>query len=206
MPVMNGSILENKTALSIIVFVVVVAAAFIYVIIHDKINRKKAMTGEERENFISMMKRAIQSPENYTIAYAVWEWTTWQGRTSTTKYWYYGIAFNRDELLVAPVSVEDGDFSYKDVFRVDKASVYCVNAFLKGTSPWVELYDKDMKEMISLMVMEENLKDDRYHPVNILQPDESKAFVEWAQNWMQDINVPHGLEVTGKQKKPLKKA
>lgn len=204
MPIM-ASIFDDTTKLSIIAFVVVVVAAFVYVIIHDKFNRKKAMTGEDRENFLNMMRKAIPNASSYTIAYAGWEWTTWQGRQSTTKYWYYGIAFNRDELLVAPISVEDGDFSYKDLFRVDKSSVYCVNASLKGYAPWVELYDKDMKEMISIMVQAENLKDDRYHPVNILQPDEHKAFVEWAQNWMNDINVPHGLEVTGKQKKPLKK-
>lgn len=195
---------SDSTTLSIIAFVVVVAAAFIYVIIHDKFNRKKAMNGEDRENFISMMKRATQNAPGYSYAYARWEWTTWQGNRSTTKYWYYGIAFNRDDLLVAPLSIEDGDFGYKDIFRVDKSTVYCVNGFLKGTSPWVELYDKDMKEIISIMVEEENLKDDKYHPVNLLQPDESKAFVEWVQNWMDDINVPHGLEVTGKQKKPIK--
>ena len=204
MPIME-SILENKTAQTVIVFVIVVAAVFIYVIIHDKFNRKKALSGEDREALINVMTKAIPNAASYTIAYAVWEWTTWQGNRSTTKYWYYGIAFNRDELLVAPLSIDDGDIGYKDIFRVDKSNVYCVNAFLKGVSPWVELYDRDMKEIISLMVMEENLKDDRYHPVNILQPDEFKAFVEWAQSWMDDINVPNGLEVTGKTKKPLKK-
>lgn len=199
------SILEDSNKLSIAVFVIVVVLVFIFVIIRDKINRKKAMNGEDHSNFIDMMKRATQNAPGYTYAYARWEETTYQGRTRTTKYWYYGIAFNREDLLIAaPLSIEDGDFGYKDLYRIDKSTVYCVNGFLKGKSPWVELYDKDLKPMISLMVEEENLKDDKYHPVNLLQPDEMNAFVEWAQNWMDDINVPNGLEITGKQKKPIK--
>lgn len=69
---------------------------------------------------------------------------------------------------------------------------------------WAELYDKNFNEIISLSVFGENLKDDKYHPLNIIQEEEAKKFVAWKDNWMASVNAANGVEVTGKMKKPVK--
>ena len=55
------------------------------------------------------------------------------------------------------------------------------------------------------MVMPENLNDDKFHPLNILQKEEAEAFVAWKDKWMEEINAVKGITVTGRQKDPSKK-
>ena len=175
---------------------------FIFVTIKDKINRKKAETSGDKEAVLNIMKKVVPDLENYVGAYGRWEWTTYQGRSQRTSYWYYGVAFNNERIYVVPLSCEAGDFSYSGSFCIEKKDVAIVNS--KKGAAWVELYDMHQKELLSLMVLAENLKDDKYHPVNILQPDAEKAFIEWKDRWMDEINPINNVEGTGKMKQPVK--
>lgn len=187
----------------IICFVVVVAIAFIIVLIKDKINKKKASTGEDRERVWGILKKGLPEAEDTTMAYACWEWTTYQGRTRTTSYWYYGVAFNEDNLYIAPLSCKSGNVESSAFYVIKKEDLGMMNS--KQGANWVELYDKNGKEIISLSVLAENLKDDKYHPFNLLQKEESEKFVAWKDKWMEAVNAANGVEVTGKMKKPVKK-
>lgn len=174
----------------------------IYVVIKDKINRKKAMSGGDRETVWNILQRAVPNVDQYTRAYGCWEWTTYQGKKSTTAYWFYGLAFNKERLYVVPLSCEGGDISYSNAFCIEKKDVAIVNS-KKGTA-WVELYDMHQKELLSVSVLPENLNDDKFHPVNIIQSDEARAFEAWKDAWMDEINTANNVEVTGKMKKPVK--
>lgn len=187
---------------AIIGLVIMVAIATVYVLVRDKINKKKASTGEERETLWNLLQRAVPDVQNYTRAYAYWEWTTYQGKTRKTTYWYYGIAFNSEQLFVVPLSCAGGDISYSEAFCIRKADLGMVNS--KPNAAWAEFYDKNLNEIISLSVFGENLKDDKYHPLNILQEEEAKKFAAWKDGWMESINAANGIEVTGKMKKPVK--
>lgn len=184
-------------------FVAFIVVIFIFVTIRDKINRKKANTGEDKETVWNILQRMVPEPENYTKAYATWQWETHQGRQTTTTYWYYAIAFNAERLYIVPLSCAGGDVSYSDAFCINKEDLGIVNT-KKGTA-WVELYDKNQKELLSLMIAAENLKDDKYHPVNIIQTEVVEAFINWKDNWMDEVNTANNVTATGKMKKPLKK-
>ncbi|MCI8945463.1 MAG: hypothetical protein HFI91_00175 [Lachnospiraceae bacterium] len=175
---------------------------FIYVIIKDKINRKKAQGGGDRDTVWNILQNSIPEIGQYTRAYGCWEWSTYQGKKTTTTYWYYGVAFNNDRLFVVPLSCEGGDISYSDAYCIEKKDVAIVNS--KKGAQWVELYDMHQKELLSISVFPENLNDDKYHPVNIIQPEEAQAFIRWKDTWMDEINRANHVEVTGKMKKPVK--
>ncbi|MBO5093123.1 MAG: hypothetical protein J6C33_02055 [Lachnospiraceae bacterium] len=182
---------------------VLIAAACIYVAISNKVGRKKAKTGEDRETIWNILQKAVPNIEQYTRAYATWEWSTYQGRKKITDYWYYAIAFNDQEICIVPLSFAGGDASYSQPFRIAKDQVGIVNS--KPEVNWVELYDKNRQEMISMMVSKENLKFGKFEPVNIMQEEEADAFMSWKNKWMNDINAANGITVTGKMKKPVKK-
>lgn len=91
---------------------------------------------------------------------------------------------------------------YENPVILEKEDIGIVNS--KPGEIWVELYDKNQQEIISLMTVPENLNDDRFHPVNILQ-EEHKAFIAWKDAWMEEINAANDVIVTGKVKKPIKK-
>ncbi len=179
-----------------------IVVIFIYVMIRDKINRNKAKGGEDKEHVWNILQKCVPGVENYTRAYGTWEWETYQGKKTTTTYWYYALAFNAERLYIVPLSCEGGDLSYTNAYCLEKKDVAIVNS--KKGAIWVELYDRSQKELLSVMVAEENLNDDKYHPVNIIQPDEAKAFLAWKDKWMDEINAANHVEVTGKMKKPVK--
>ena len=77
--------------------------------------------------------------------------------------------------------------SHSDVYCIHKDELGLINADKK--SSWMELYNKQNECILSLMVVESNTKDDKYHPVNIQQPDEAKAFMEWRDRWMDEVNT-----------------
>lgn len=188
---------------AIIGTVIMVVIATVFVLIRDKINKKKASTGEDREALWNILQKAVPDAQNYTKAYACWEWTVYQGKTRKTTYWYYGIAFNSEQIFIVPISCADGDISYSEAFCIRKSDLGMVNS--KSDAAWAELYDKNFNEIISLSVFGENLKDDKYHPLNIIQEEEAKKFVAWKDNWMASVNAANGVEVTGKMKKPVKR-
>lgn len=188
---------------AIIGIVIMVVIATVYVLIRDKINKKKASTGEDRAALWNILQKAVPDAQNYTKAYACWEWTTYQGKTRKTTYWYYGVAFNSEQIFIVPLSCAGGDISYSEAFCIRKADLGMMNS--KPDAAWAELYDKNFNEIISLSVFGENLKDDKYHPLNIMQEEEAKKFVAWKDNWMASVNATNGVEVTGKMKKPVKR-
>lgn len=175
---------------------------YIFVVIRDKINRKKAETGEDRQQVWGILEKSVPEIAKYTRAYACWEWSTYEYKKTITKYWHYGIAFNDERICIVPLSCEGGDISYSGGFRIEKSDVGIVNS--KKGKNWVELYDRNQVEMISLMIFPENLNDDRFHPVNIIQKEEEAAFIQWKDRWMDEVNGANGVEVTGKMKKPVK--
>lgn len=186
----------------ILMVVALIVVIYIFVTIQEKRNRKKALEGDDRVRVWEILEKSVPDVQNYTRAYACWEWSTYAGRRTTTSYWYYGIAFNSDCIYVVPLSTEGGDISYSNGGVIYKDQLGAVNS--KKGANWVELYDKERKEIVSLMVFAENLKDDKYHPVNIIQTDEEKKFLDWKEKWMEEVNTANGVEATGKMKKPVK--
>ena len=186
----------------ILMVVALIVVIYIFVTIQEQRNRKKALEGDDRVRVWEILEKNVPDVQNYTRAYARWEWSTYAGRRTTTSYWYYGIAFNSDCIYVVPLSAEGGDISYSNGGVIYKDQLGVVNS--KKGANWVELYDKDRKEIVSLMVFAENLKDDKYHPVNIIQTDEEKKFLDWKEKWMEEVNTANGVEATGKMKKPVK--
>lgn len=198
----GGRRMDTNTWIYILAGVVVVVVA-IYIVMKEKANDKKALSGEDKKALAVIMNKFISEGETCTVAYATWEWTTFQGKSQTTQYWYYGIAFNSERIYIAPLSYDEGDISYKNPFVLEKGDIGIVNS--KPGEIWVELYDKNQQEIISLMTAAKNLNDDKFHPINILQEEEHKAFIAWKDAWMEEINAVNGITVTGKMKRPVKK-
>lgn len=192
-----------STSTYIIIGVIAVIVVTIYVVLQGNANKKKAMSGEDKAAVIAVMNKIIPEGDTCTIAYATWEWQTFQGKSTTTQYWYYGIGFNNERIYIVPLSYAGGDISYHNPVVLEKKDIGIVNS--KKDAVWVELYDKNQQEIISLMTFAENLNDDKYHPVNILQDEEHKAFIAWKNAWMDEVNAANGVTVTGKMKKPIKK-
>ena len=194
---------EIKTWQVIVCVVAVFAVATVYVLIHDRKNTKLANTGEDKNRLKEILRGVVPDLENYTSAYAFWQITKYYGRRSETTYWYYGIAFNDDRIHVVQLENTTGQIRGANSFVVEKSRLGMVNS--KPGLNWMSLYDEDGDEIVTLMVVKENLKDDSFHPVNIIQGEEAEAFQALVTKWLEDVNTAKGVTVTGKYGAPLKK-
>lgn len=182
---------------------VLIVAVVAYVKIKEKSNLKKAATGEDQGRIVGIFKTLLpETWENYKIAFAHWEKTEYRGRTRITHYWSYAIAFSNDELFVAPLLCEDREIRYKNWFRITAGDLGMINAREDGN--WMTLYDNEQKSFLTLQVDAENTKSDRYHPVNIVQREETDAFKALVSNWLKEVNGKKGIEVSGIPDYPFK--
>ncbi len=187
----------------LLMWVVLIAAVFAYVKIKEKLNLKKAATGEDQGRIVGIFKSLLPDTwQNYKIAFAHWEKTEYRGRSRITHYWSYAIAFTNDELFVAPLLCEDREIRYKNWYRITPEDIGFINA--RDDGDWMTIYDNEQKDLLTLQVEAENTKSDRYHPVNIVQRDEADAFKSLICNWMKEINGKKGIEVSGIPEYPFK--
>lgn len=175
----------------IIIGVVVLAAVFVAAYIKAGIDEKKGVDSEEKRKIQEIVKRVVPDWEAYTAAYATRkEWSPARGGSAIeTSYWYYAAAFKPGDLYLIPLSFAGGDMSYQEPIHMGVEDFGMAEA-LPGT---LRLYDKDRKEIMALIVIASNTKEDKYHPVNIQQPEAAEAFGQFAQDFMQQVNAANGI-------------
>lgn len=197
--------MEPKYIIYVVVFLVIV---FVIAYIKACIDEKKGIDSEEKQQIKDIVARVVPDAETFTSAYARWQETryTGGGRTSintTTRYWYYAIAFKTGMIYVIPLSFDGGDISYGEPTCFTKENLGMVNT--KPGDNWATFYDLEQKSLLTLAVYPSNLKGDKYEPVNIQQREEYQAFVDFLKEFMAEVNGYHQVTVTGKIGKPIKK-
>ncbi len=173
-----------------------IALIVLYVLVKDHLDKKKGFDSEEKKMVGEIIQRLAPEGETLTAVYANWEESVYQVGSTTTKYWYYAIGFNENVLCVVPLIFHNDDMSYKDYWYIHKEDIGLFNSSAKAN--WIELYDREQKPILSLMVEESNTKLDSYNPVNIQQPEETKAFLAWRDRWMAEVNAVNGVTASGK--------
>ena len=196
-----------STGAAIGIFVAIIVVGTIIYMIKDHFDTKKGVDSEEKKFIFNLIQNIVPAGEQVTAAYAHFETTQYGGGgrriTETTTYRYYAVGFNDERIYVVPLSHAGGELSYKDTFVINKNELGMVNGFTGGD--WMTLYDKTQKELITIRVTASNTKEDKYHPVNIQQPEEAKAFGALVNKWLNEVNAANGVTVTGKWGKPVKK-
>lgn len=199
---MGKLLLDMKISpVGVAVVVGAIALIVLYVLMKDHFDKKKGFDSEEKKAVEEIIRKLAPEGENLTAVYANWEESVYQVGSTTTKYWYYAIGFNENVLCVVPLIFHNDDMSCGDCCYIRKEQLGMINASAKAN--WVELYDKEQKLILNLIVEERNTRLDSYNPVNIQQPEETKAFLAWRDRWMAEVNAANGVTVSGKIGKPV---
>ncbi len=184
-----------------------IALVVLFVIIYIKmtIDEKKGVDSEEKRKIKEIVKRVVPEGESYTVAYGTREELNMGGGgrnvITTTKYWYYAVAFRPGDLYLVPLSFDGGDMSYSDPIHFGMEDL----GMAEAKTGYVTLFDRDRKELMTLFVVASNTKDDKYHPVNIQQKEEAEAFGQFACNLMQEVNASNGVTDIKAAKKEARK-
>ena len=89
----NRIALVEYDAKTIALVVASIVVLFIAVMIREHINTKKGETGEDLAKVREVLKRLLPDYASYTTAYALYKNKTYRGRSTTTTYAHYAIAF-----------------------------------------------------------------------------------------------------------------
>lgn len=190
----------------IIIGVIAIVILFVIVYIKMTIDEKKGANSPEKQKVQDIVRQTVPNSETYTIAYGTREEYAFGGGgrtvTSTTKYWYYGVAFKEGELYLVPLSIDRGTISGGQPVHFEKSGLGMAE-FKNGL---LTMYDRDRKELMNLFVTASNTKDDQYHPVNIQQKEEAAAFAQFAEAFARDINAANGITDLKAAKKEARKS
>lgn len=165
----------SDTVLSIIIIATVATCAGIYYVIKEKLSSRKAESGVDKIAFKKLMDTILNPEEQWTTMFAYFNNWEKKGRTITTYYYYYGIAFKDNELLVIPVSYGDGVFSSQEPMRVDRADLSKVE--YNEDAECTEFFDKNGERILAFLSPKiTSNADEKECPVAINQTREVKAY------------------------------
>ncbi len=166
-----------------IFLIVVIVVAVCYDFMKKSSNRKAAQTGEDKARVRKAAEPLLSEDGNDQIIYAHWEKHESYGRTTKTTYYRYVVTYRDQMLCIAPLYIDKKTHQ----MQVARPSVYTPENLGKVTvrtnrkNDAVEhidlrLADKQGNTVFQLDVDAENLRKNRFFPVNIEQQEECAAF------------------------------
>lgn len=172
--------MESSGYLAWLVIVGIVAVCVIYTQLKEQKNKKLAATGEDMARLQNAVASVLPGETGYTVAYAHHEDVQHYGRSTRTTYYTYALAFDAARLWIIPLGYQKNEIlpnqPYLATGNIGKVDLNTTvkNGELKSIS--VVLRDKMGESPIFLEVDALNTRKDRFHHVNILQPEACEKF------------------------------
>lgn len=180
----------------ILFWVLIMVTGIVYYFVKTSNNRKDAQTGADKEK-VRMAAQALfgESASRQTL-YAHWEEREHYGRTVKTTFHRYLVTYTDRTICVAPLYVDKKTRQ----FFADRPAVYSSenlgkidvktrrkNGEVKRLEIW--LGNKKGQTLAQFYVNAENLRHNKYFPVNIEQQDELSAFEQFITAMAQRVNA-----------------
>lgn len=185
----------------ILIAAVLFVIIFIYIQLRESMNRKKAETGEDKARLRKAVDRVLNGEYGYRVAYAHWEKVEHMGRRTRTTYYTYALAFDASRLWIMPLRYEKGEVVPAEPLLLTSQMLGIAkmdasvdkSGSLRRVS--ISLHDKDGKEFLTCYVDAVNLREDRFHHFNLLQPEECEQFQSFMATFAAQVTQQNqGLE------------
>lgn len=176
---------------------------FIVYLIYESFLRKKGVNSPEKQRIVEIINEVTGGDTSLTTAYAHWSTYEGQANRSITRYWFYAIGFNKERIVVVPLSflsTKPRQITYKNSFIIQPEMLALVNGKHDGKqTPWVELYDKEGNKLVSLSVKDYYTDTSVSHEkVNIVQKEAAEKWrTEFVPYWMDRVNAVNSTQATG---------
>ena len=179
---------------SVILWAAIIGYLVYTLVIKKNKNRQEAEDGADRERYQSAVKELLKEPESFRLAYAHWEERESYGRTVKTTYHRYGLAFRDQMLCVFPLGIDkktrEVQAARPVVFTPESLGKVRVKTKEKDGAPErleIWLGDKKGHVIQELTVDAENLRKNRWFPVNIFQREECAALLSFVTGLTQQV-------------------
>lgn len=172
-----------QALISILLWVVIIGVVIYQVFIKKGNNRKAAQSGEDKQRVRRAVEPLLGEAADFRLVYAHWEEQESYARMVKTTYYRYAVAFQSETLWVFPLGIDKKTREIRagEPMAFTAAKLGKITLKTKEKDGAVErlevgLCDKKGHAVIQLFVDAENLRKNRWFPVNILQQEECEAF------------------------------
>ena len=180
----------------IIFWVVVIAAIALFFIIQRNNNLKNAQTGADKARVRMAAEALFGQGGNHQTLYAHWETRESYGRTVKITYYRYLVTYRENSICVAPLYIDKTTRQMQvappSVYTSENLGKISVKTKQKnGSVKRIELCfsNKKGQTLLQLRIDAENLRSNRYFPLNILQQEECSAFEPFVNSMAQRIDA-----------------
>lgn len=182
----------------LIVTIVVLAIAFILVWIKISIDEKKGVNSKEKEEIRKIITHLVPDGGQYTAAYAHSKEVYGGARMRREVYRYYAVGFRPDQtdhVWVVPIGVEGDKIVYTEPVRAGAENLEYIGG---GACELLLKFPGRRDDYYKLSVSASNTRMGKECQVNIQQPDEAKAWSEFAPAFQERVNAALGVDKKGR--------
>lgn len=163
-----------------LIIVGIVAVCVIWSNLKESKNKKLAQTGADMQRLKDAVARVLPGETGYTVAYAHYEDVQHYGRSTRTTYYAYALAFDASRLWIIPVGFKNNEIlPGKPYLASDNTGMADVTPHMKKDElqgVTVILRNKMGEAPTHIDVDVWNTRKDRFHHLNICQPEECRQF------------------------------
>jgi len=179
-----------------IIWLVIIGAVVYNLVIKKNRNRQMAQSGEDKELVRQAARPLLATDGSGPLLYAHWEETESYGRRVRTTFFRYVVTYRDQALCVAPLHIDKKtrqmQVGQPAVFKLDNLGKVSLktkekNGALEHMHLW--LGDKQGHMMLQLSVEAENLRKNKWFPVNIAQQEECEAFERFINSLAQRVEA-----------------
>jgi len=179
---------------SIVLWAAIIGWVIYTVFIKKSRNLSAAQRGEDKDRVKQAINRFLGTADAPQIVYAHWEERESYGRTVKTTYYRYAVAFQSQTMWVFPLHVDKkthqvqaGEPTTLTAEKLGKVTVLTKEK--DGAVNHVEVWlgDKQGHAIFQLYVDAQNLRKNRWFPLNILQQEECAAFARFISPLAQRV-------------------
>ena len=162
---------DKGTIYGILALVVIGAAIFAYMQLKERKNKALAETGQDKAHLKQVVEKLLPNEIGCRALYGHWEDVQHMGRTTRTTYYSYAVAFDAERLWVAPLKFQQGSILPAQPVLITREDLGRADTDVTTAKDGGIRFNADA----------ENLREDRFHHVNILQEEECGHFARFME-------------------------
>lgn len=167
----------------VLLFVILVAVVAIVIWIKSRIDEKKGINSPEKQRVKEILQKVMQEQEDYDEYIPIYAYRR-QKYGRIVESWYYAIALTESRMYEVPLIFGNKEIGHSKVGVISKESLSKIDTGKPGDAlQHLKFYDQNKDVIFEVTVEEKNTKFDKTYPVNIMQIEEARAFVERIRQW-----------------------
>ncbi|MCI8937935.1 MAG: hypothetical protein HFI44_13975 [Lachnospiraceae bacterium] len=169
----------------VLMFFGVFAVGVLVVWIKSIFDEKKGIDSPEKRKIEEILQKIMQENKEFGEYVSVYAYQR-EDHARSSRCWYYAIALTAEKMYVVPLTFGDKEIGHAKAVVIEKDWVDKIDTGKPGGPIYfIKCTDSNGKVILDFRLEEKNTKLDKTYPVNIVQVEEARAFMQILEQWKQ---------------------